>query len=165
LPPAVDGARARAGGPPDRLTCGLRREPRLARQVQSADEAIDLARDLVEVSEHLDAPEGTVRIGGWVGQEHHAVPHPPIGRADMPTREITVHVPDSVLIAEKTDEAGFARELALLAAVKLFELGRLSSSRAAELAGMSHVAFLLNLGRFKVFPFQAELDDLDATGG
>jgi predicted HTH domain antitoxin len=49
----------------------------------------------------------------------------------------------------------------MLAAVKLFELGRLSSGRAAELAGMPRVEFLLNLGRYKVFPFAAELDDLE----
>jgi predicted HTH domain antitoxin len=45
--------------------------------------------------------------------------------------------------------------------VKLYELGRLSSGRAAELAGMSRVEFLLALSRYKVFPFQAELEDLE----
>ncbi len=54
----------------------------------------------------------------------------------MTTRQITLDIPDKVLLAEKTDEASFARELRLLAAVKLYELGRLSSGRAAELAGM-----------------------------
>ncbi len=53
-------------------------------------------------------------------------------------------------------------ELRMLAAVKLYELGRLSSGRAAELAGLSRVEFLLALGRYKVFPFQAELNDLDS---
>lgn len=52
------------------------------------------------------------------------------------------------------------REQAVAAAVKLHELGRLSSGRAAELAGLSRVEFLLTLGRYKVFPFAAELDDL-----
>ncbi len=70
-------------------------------------------------------------------------------------------VPETVLLAEKADEASFARELRTLAAVKLYELGRLSSGRAAELAGMSRVEFLLALGRYKVFPFEAELQDLE----
>lgn len=39
-------------------------------------------------------------------------------------------------------------------------MGRLSSGRAAELAGMPRVEFLLTLGRYKVVPFQAELDEL-----
>jgi len=79
----------------------------------------------------------------------------------MATRQITLEIPEKVLLAEKTDEVSFARELRILAAVKLCELGRLSSCRASELAGMSRVEFLLALGRYKVFPFQAELDDLE----
>jgi predicted HTH domain antitoxin len=40
-------------------------------------------------------------------------------------------------------------------------MGRLSSGRAAELAGMPRVEFLLNLNRYKVFPLAAELDELE----
>jgi predicted HTH domain antitoxin len=80
----------------------------------------------------------------------------------MATRQLVIDVPETVLLAEKMDEASFARELRELAAVKLYELGRLSSGRAAELAGMTRVEFLLNLGRYKVFPFEAELRDLEA---
>ncbi len=79
----------------------------------------------------------------------------------MATRQIVVNVPEKVLLAEKADEASFARELLMLAAVKLYELGHLSSGRAAELAGISRVEFLLSLGRYKVFPFDAELRDLE----
>jgi len=80
----------------------------------------------------------------------------------MATRQVVLDIPEKVLLAEKTDEASFAREVRLLAAIKLYELGRLSSGRAAELAGMSRVEFLLALGRYKVFPFQAELSDLES---
>ena len=83
----------------------------------------------------------------------------------MATRQIVVDVPEKVLLAEKMDEAEFARELRTLAAVKLYELGRLSSGRAAELAGMARVEFLLNLGRYKVFPLDAELRALEAAVG
>ncbi len=80
----------------------------------------------------------------------------------MMTRQIIINVPEKVLLAEKTDETAFAQELRMLAAVKLYELGRLSSGRAADLAGMSRVEFLLNLGRYKVFPLEAELHDLES---
>jgi len=80
----------------------------------------------------------------------------------MVTRHISIEIPESILIAEKTDEVSFAKELRVLAAVKLYEMGRLSSGRAAELAGMSRVEFLMNLGRYKVFPFASELSDLES---
>jgi predicted HTH domain antitoxin len=80
----------------------------------------------------------------------------------MASRQIVINIPEKVLLAEKVDEETFARELPVLAAVKLYELGRLSSGRAAELAGMSRVEFLLALGRYKVFPFASELRDLEA---
>ena len=63
----------------------------------------------------------------------------------MGTRQIVINVPDKVLLAIKSDEATFAREVVLLAAIKLYELGRLSSGSAAELAGMPRVEFLLAL--------------------
>ena len=80
----------------------------------------------------------------------------------MASRQVVIDVPETILLAEKTDEEAFAREIRVLAAVKLYELGRLSSGRAAELAGMGRVEFLLSLPRYKVFPFEAELRDLEA---
>jgi predicted HTH domain antitoxin len=74
-----------------------------------------------------------------------------------------INVPENVLLAEKTDEAAFVGELRNLAAVKLYELGRLSSGRAADLAGMPRVEFLLELGRYQVLPFEAELRDLEGA--
>jgi predicted HTH domain antitoxin len=78
----------------------------------------------------------------------------------MANRQLVLDIPETILLAAKTDEASFARELLTLAAVKLYELGRLSSGRAAELAGMPRVEFLLALERYRVFPLEAELCDL-----
>jgi len=81
----------------------------------------------------------------------------------MHARQILIDVPEKVLLAEKADVSTFAQELRMLAAVKLYELGRLSSGRAAELAGMSRIEFLFNLKRYKVFPLEAELRDLEGA--
>ena len=81
----------------------------------------------------------------------------------MATHQVMVNVPEKILLAEKTDEAAFGRELSTLAAVKLYDLGRLSSGRAAELAGMSRVEFLMNLSRYRVFPMASELEDLETS--
>jgi len=79
----------------------------------------------------------------------------------MTMQQVTIEVPEKVLLAEKMDATTFGRELRVLAAVKMYELGRLTSGRAADLAGMSRVEFLLSLQRYQVFPLSAELEESD----
>lgn len=75
--------------------------------------------------------------------------------------ELLIEVPEDILASEKTDAASFSRERLLLASIKLYELGRLTSGRAAALAGLSRVHFLLSLDRYHVFPLSAELDEVE----
>lgn len=73
---------------------------------------------------------------------------------------LEIQVPQETLISLKTTAEAFPRELLLLAAIKLFELGKLSSGRAAELAGLPRVEFLMRLRDYGVSPFQLSADEL-----
>jgi hypothetical protein len=58
-------------------------------------------------------------------------------------------------------EAPIWREIRILIAAKLYGSGSTSSEKAAKMAGLPHVEFLLNLGFYKIFPLQAELNELE----
>jgi predicted HTH domain antitoxin len=60
-------------------------------------------------------------------------------------RSLTIPYDDSVLLETSLTRDEFEREAKLLLAAKLFERGRLSSGKAAELCGMGRVDFLLAL--------------------
>jgi predicted HTH domain antitoxin len=73
---------------------------------------------------------------------------------------VRLEIPEETLISLKTDVESFGRDLKRLAAVKLFELGKLSSGRAAQLASLTRVEFLLALREFQVSPFQTTEEEL-----
>jgi predicted HTH domain antitoxin len=54
------------------------------------------------------------------------------------------------------------RELRLASALKLFDMGRISSGLASRLAGMSRVEFLLQCGQYDVSIFQQNEQELAA---
>ncbi|HSB73829.1 MAG TPA: UPF0175 family protein, partial [Candidatus Methylomirabilis sp.] len=62
--------------------------------------------------------------------------------------------------ALRTTPQGFVKEMRLAAAVKWYELGVLSQSKAAEVAGVTRHELLETLTRFKVSPFQTIAEEL-----
>ena len=79
----------------------------------------------------------------------------------MAEHALTIRYTDDLLLSLKESPEQFEAEARLLLAVKLFELGRLSSGKAASLAGMERVEFLFALRRFGVSPMNIEADELE----
>jgi predicted HTH domain antitoxin len=77
----------------------------------------------------------------------------------MPT--ISIQCPDSVLISLKESPEEFAKEATKVLAVKLYEMGKLSSGRAAEFAGMSRISFLQILAEFGTPIFDLTKEELE----
>ena len=68
---------------------------------------------------------------------------------------------EAVLFETNLRRDEFEREAPLLLAAKLFELGRLSSGRAAQLCGLKRVEFLMELRRIGVAMSNMGSDDID----
>lgn len=78
----------------------------------------------------------------------------------MKIKEGTFEYPEEILISLKEDEKHFLKEVKMLAAVKLYELNRLSLGKAAKLAGMDKVDFIKVLGEHKVSIFKLTEEEL-----
>lgn len=75
---------------------------------------------------------------------------------------ITIECPDEVLRHLNETPEAFAREARIILAVKLYEMGRLSSGKAAELASMGRVEFFDTLGKYGVAVMNLPHEEIEA---
>lgn len=76
------------------------------------------------------------------------------------TVQVTLELPDTVFSALRQTPATFVHEMRLASAIKWYEIGQLSQSKAAEVAGVSRQEFLYSLARYNVSPFQVTPEEL-----
>jgi predicted HTH domain antitoxin len=74
--------------------------------------------------------------------------------------QLTIDMPEGSLAALHQDPQQFVRELRLAAAVKWYEMRRISQGRAAEIAGVSRSEFITALSQFGVSLFQEEAAEI-----
>jgi predicted HTH domain antitoxin len=74
--------------------------------------------------------------------------------------KLELDLPPEAFSALRISPQRFVHEMRLAAAVKWYEVHRLSQSKAAEIAGVSRHQFLEALARFGVSPFQATVEEL-----
>lgn len=75
---------------------------------------------------------------------------------------VSFELPDDAVLSMHVPPSQLERELRMAAAVKLYELGRLSSGAAARLAGIPRVAFLAKLADYGVDTFRMTEEELIA---
>lgn len=78
------------------------------------------------------------------------------------TKQAVITYPAEIPPMLKLSDQEFACELRFLGAAKLFELGRLSSGKAAQLAGMDRVSFLYELNRIGVPAINLRDEEVEA---
>jgi len=71
----------------------------------------------------------------------------------MKTEELKIRYPSGFEHAVHMTKDEIEQHIRLMAALKMLELGKISSGKAAELAGMSRSEFLEACGRYRVSIF------------
>ena len=68
-------------------------------------------------------------------------------------RTLTLKLPDNIDLNEK--------EISIMLAAKLYDLGKMSLGQAANLVGLNKAAFMNELGKYNVSVFGETLEELE----
>ncbi len=79
----------------------------------------------------------------------------------MKTEDLIIRYPVGFENAVHISKEEMEQHIRLMAALKMFELGKVSSGKAAELAGMSRVEFLESCGRYRVSVFNYPAEEVE----
>lgn len=73
---------------------------------------------------------------------------------------VTIEMPEEAFSALREPPSRFVAELRFAAAVRWYHEGRISGSKAAQIAGMTRLEFLDELARRKLDVVKVDLDEL-----
>ena len=76
--------------------------------------------------------------------------------------QVTIPYPAGLEESVQTTPGEIEQQIRLMAALEMFELGKLSSGKAAELAGLSRIGFIEACARYKVSVFNYSAGELEA---
>jgi predicted HTH domain antitoxin len=74
--------------------------------------------------------------------------------------QLVMDIPEEAFATLRQAPSQFAQEMRIAAAVKWYELGRVSQGRGAEIAGLTRAGFIDALSRYKVSVFQYTAEEL-----
>ena len=78
---------------------------------------------------------------------------------------LLIEYPDSLTAVSNQSREAFETDAKWAMSAKLYELGKLSSGQAAELLGISRVAFLLNVPKYGTPSVSWDRDEIDREFG
>jgi predicted HTH domain antitoxin len=79
----------------------------------------------------------------------------------MSGKTVILELPENLELGVQTTREELVAQIKLMAALKMFELGKLSSGQAAELAGMSRVEFFEMCRRYRVSVFNYPPEEIE----
>lgn len=77
-----------------------------------------------------------------------------IVKGNVAMQSYVIELPESAFSALRKEPSEFIQEMKYAAAVKWYELGEISQSKAAEITGLSRYEFIALLTRYKVSVIQ-----------
>jgi predicted HTH domain antitoxin len=76
-------------------------------------------------------------------------------------KTVSVPYPEGLPQTLKLSDSEFSEEVRFLAAAKFYELGKISSGKAAKMAGLNRISFIEKLGHYKIPAINLQAEEIE----